>query len=336
MNPAPLSPAEIENGTNRVSFSFQSSVTASPGDINPLFNQASVPTLPGAVPPASSGTGTHLGSEDAPAPAPSPSAISPDDVPPLYLLMPQNPRLFRVPTKLCHLDHHEIPFPFNYVAAGQRPPSFQTEPIENYPFFYVVLDGGRYKVVTNLTSLLNTLQSVSPSPACWLPCATREQADWFSTTGYLLVESFNSQDLEWYLHSLHQQQNNRLPAHTPFTSPNPLPVPPPKTPHGVPVDPVPFSHPPPPQAANVTPLSSIGDAPSNGGFLYHTFAQTSPPLHPFSGQNNSQPNFTPYQQSSPVYNSSFMPPPNPWQCFPQAPPGFVSTVFKRKEINCPK
>ena len=283
MIPAPLSPTEIENGTTQVSFSFLSSDTTTPWDINPLFHPASVHIPPGTVPPASSATGIHLGSEDTPAPAPvpvpSPTAFSPDDVPPIYLLMPQNPRLFRVPQQLRHLDHHDLPFPFNYVAAGQQPPSFQTEPIENFPFFSVVFDGGRHTVATSLTSLLNTLQSV------WLPCATREQAVWFGTTGYCLVESFNSQDLEWYLHFLHKKQNNSVP---PYTSPIPLSVPLPTTPHGVPVHSVPVTHPLPPQANHVTPsapptqpppLSSIGGGFLNGAYSFHHSAHPSPPLH---------------------------------------------------------
>ena len=92
-----------------------------------------------------------------------------------------------------------------------------------------------------------------PSGAKWFPFEQYTDANWFSLEGFLHIESFTKNDLDWY----------QFPQEAPAPSPAPVPAPPAPVPAAPPASPPPVPLPSPPARVPSSTARTIASPPQN-------------------------------------------------------------------------
>ena len=355
----------VDPTSARVSTSPNPNNTADADDFNSIFD-GSIRSPPNHNPDLGPDLENPFSRQNSPAPGEPASAPAPapstapgghnsqypyPEVPSLYELMPDNPRLFYVPPQLQHLPVEQLRFPFNYIARGFHPTIPNVVSLETFSFFGIYYNQNVFTIADSLTDLRTVLQDIPDGFARWFPFAFQEQADWFVHGGCLAMECFTREDLDFYVQ--HHTRTN------PFTRTTP-PVNTPVKPRA------------PPFASSFTPIHSNSDffdpsrTPSHSesdSFSLGNFSTPStgtiPGPNPMNVPNNFpgfQPfpmpgapsqglhtgvssNHQPFVSSFPYnpyggnFGNPYIPGPH-W--FQQAPSGYRNILFKPTEIECPK
>ena len=244
---------------------------------------------------------------------PNPPAYSYPNVPSLYELMPDNPRVYFVPSSLQEVPIHLLRFPFNYIANGIRPHISNLVSIENFNYFGIYETPDNFVIAENFEELTTLLQEFATDVVRWFPFCHEDQASWYVNGGCLEMESFDLSDFNFYLENRINKFELSISSSTSasaVTSPKPAPPPPPtSTPAPVPYNPFPGTY---------------NFPQSNNSQGYNQFPQTfvsSPPGIPFTQ--------TPYNYSPGISTNA------PW-IYQTSPPDYQSVLFKTHEIDCPK
>ena len=82
-----------------------------------------------------------------------------------------NPNFWSVPAQFKDVPFHELPFPYDHLSRGFRPPMEDVYPIESFSYFAIALTKHINVVLRDFDDILPTLSSL-PANATWLPCGS--------------------------------------------------------------------------------------------------------------------------------------------------------------------
>ena len=130
-----------------------------------------------------------------------PAVIISQSIPPLFELMPTNPKFWTLLARLQGVSLDQLAFPYKQLAQGIIPEVKDVPPIDSFNYFSVNYDKHLNTIVDSLPDLYNVLINL-PLSATWFPVNNYADANWYSLEGHRFVDGFTFDDLQWYLQNV--------------------------------------------------------------------------------------------------------------------------------------